>query len=125
MGVETLIEVGVSPKERREKVKLQSDIASVRSELENIRRIGGSRVKESSGYNALRLTRMLKLLEDKEKFLSERFAAISEAIEKSNGGYFRAAQVLPGTRVFLGAREKVFLVEESQVSLGVSEDEAH
>jgi hypothetical protein len=124
MGVPTVIEVGVSPKLRREQARMERELEKVRSDLEATRRAGGSRAGSSNDYDALRLRRMKRLLEEQEVALRERLKSFGETLKRLPKGYFDAGKVLSGVRLVMGADVKEFTSSIDRITMGVMPREA-
>lgn len=118
MGVPTVIEVGVSPRLRREQARMQRELENVRSELDVARRAGRRTAGTGAGYDDVRLYRMRKLLEDREAALEERLRSYDETLKKLPQGYFRAERVLPGVRLVMGTDVTEFTSSVDRISMG-------
>lgn len=127
MSVATLVEVGVSPKVRREYENLKKDIGTVDEEIRRVRIIDPGSLSESENINpdALYLKRLNALFEDKREDLFARLISIEDAIRKSKSGYFYAQEVMPGTKVVLGMDVYEFNEVKREVSIGVNTDETY
>ncbi|MGI6627378.1 MAG: DUF342 domain-containing protein [Bacillota bacterium] len=127
MGVPTVIEVGASPKIRRECERLRREITALKSEIERIKRTGSpiSPRANQMTLDQLRLQRMSILFEDKEKGLYTRLVSLEEAIRKSKQGYFNAELVLPGTTLTNRMDTIEFTCPEHRIAIGVRGNEAN
>ena len=127
MSVATLIEVGVSPKVRREYENIKKDIGTVDEEVKRVRIIHPGSLSESEKIDpdALYLKRLNALFEDKREDLFARLVSIEDAIKKSKSGYFYAQEVMPGTKVVLGMDVYEFNEVKREVSIGVNTDETY
>jgi hypothetical protein len=127
MNVATVVEVGVSPKIRREYESIRKDIGTVNEEIRRIMIIDPASASESEHVNldALYLKRLRALFEDKREDLLTRLASIEEAMRKSRNGYFYAQEVMPGTKVVLGMDVYEFNEVKHEVSIGVNTDETY
>lgn len=125
MGISTVVEVGASPKIRRELARLKKEISALRAEISRIKRTGISRraKQDQLELDNLRLQRMGVLFEDREKELYARLASLENSIKKSGQGYFRAKLVLPGTTVAAGLDTVEFSCPEHKVEVGVRHNE--
>jgi len=126
MGIPTVIEIGTSPRERRELDQVKSQLEKTRAELEQIGRLfrGRTRPLGKGEYDGLRLQRMARLLEDKEKHLTGRLQALEEKLHTVSGGYFAAEKVFPGTRVVRGLTVVDVTSTRQHLRIGVSDCEA-
>ena len=125
MGVPTVVEVGISPKLRREYSKLKDDLDSVRSEIERIARLGlASRSRGNNRqYDSLRLQRMRQMLEDKERSLREKIASLEDMLKSVRGGFFWADEVLPGTKLVVGLETFEYRSPAERLRIGVIDGE--
>ncbi len=127
MGISTVVEVGASPKMRRELVRLKKEISALNAEINRIKRAGIRRSTklDQLQLDNLRLHRMGVLFEDREKELYARLASLEDSIKKSGKGYFRAELVLPGTIVVAGLDTIEFPSLEHNVEVGVRRNETN
>lgn len=123
MGTLTIVEVGISPKLRREHARLQSELARLKKELETVER--NSRGPASRPYDHLRITRVRKFLQDQAQELSEQLKHFEDMLGRSAPGYFWARSVLPGTRLVFGLSVQEFTAPADNLRLGVIPDETH
>lgn len=126
MEIPTVVEVGISPRLRRERIRLEKELARVSQDLDKLLR-GRTRpgMQANTGYDGLRLERARRLLKSRLDGLTGQVESLDDRFRGMSGGYFRAGLVLPGTRVVLGLNEVKFLYPESGVALGVRASESH
>ncbi len=125
MGVPTVIEVGISPKYRREFSKLERDLQRIRQELDDVKR-SSLMTKMGREYDSLRLKRVSLFLESQEKELSEKLSALKERMRKlGRPGHFWAEHVLPGTKLAMGVSVTEFRGHVEGLRMGVIRGEAH
>ena len=121
MGIPTVIEIGVSPKVRRELARLKKELYEVRTEIAKIKLTGVLKDEDSANLDSMRLKRKCILLEDKEKEFSERAAIIEDSIRKAKPGHFSAEIVLPGTIVLCGLDPIEFTNAAKGIRMGCNE----
>lgn len=120
MDAPTVIEVGVSPKYRREFSTLEKDLQRVQEELKN-----ANKSKYSSGFNQydrLRVKRLILFLETQEKELYGKLRALRENMRRLGSGYFRAQTIFPGTRLVMGVNVTDFKSRVEGYMVGVIRD---
>jgi hypothetical protein len=124
MGVPTVIELGVSPKLRREQARMERELEKVRSDLEAAKRSAGRRIGSTNDYDAIRLQRIRRLWEDQEAALTERLESFHETLKRLPRGYFDAGRVLSGVRLVMGADVKEFTSSIDRITMGAIPREA-
>ncbi|HHY76312.1 MAG TPA: DUF342 domain-containing protein [Firmicutes bacterium] len=117
MGVPTVLELGVSPKLRRELARLERELETVTKELSEISSAAQSRARIST-MDRVRLTRELKLLQEREKAIRERLYLLKKSLSDAPKGFFQADKVLPGTRLVMGMDVHEFTSPIDNISMG-------
>lgn len=124
MGIPTVVEVGVSPKLRREQARLERELEKVQADLEQARRQGGRKMTSTKDYDALRLIRMRRLWEEQESALTQRLLLFKQTLERLPKGYFQAERVLTGVRLIMGTDITEFTSSFDRISMGAMPREA-
>lgn len=119
IGVPTVIELGISPKVRREAARLERDLSEVWENVARLRRAGDPLASGASQMDAVRMLRAKKHLEERQKDLSQDLGDLNDQMKKMPKGYFSANRVLPGTRVVLGTEVHEFTAGADRISMGV------
>lgn len=119
MGLPTVVELGISPRIRREAVRLERELEKITSELDRIRRAGRTRASGLSDMDLMRLARARRNLEEQEKALSDHLQSLRERMEGMPKGFFQAERVLPGTRLVMGTDVHEFTSGIDRISMGV------
>lgn len=122
MGIRTVVELGVSPRERRILEALEKDLKAVEDEMDEASRMINPRSKSES-LDVLRLKRYLNRLDEKRKGLITRIGQMKQKFRDAEG-LLEAQLVLPGVTVVIGTGETQFFEETPKVRLGVAPSEA-
>jgi uncharacterized protein (DUF342 family) len=119
MGVPTVIELGISPKIRREVARLERDLEKVVADLARLQRMGGVRTVDMTDLDSMRIARARRNLQEKEEAIRRRLELLTERLEGMPKGYFQAQRVLPGTRLVMGTEVHEFTSSIDRISMGV------
>jgi hypothetical protein len=117
MGVPTVVELGISPKLRREVSRLERELAGIVADLAQIAKPGG-RVSSGRGMDSVRLARARRLLMEREKALRERLFLLKKSFDRMPKGFFQAGEVLPGTRLVMGMDVHEFTSPIDMITMG-------
>ncbi|MBE3518682.1 MAG: DUF342 domain-containing protein [Firmicutes bacterium] len=123
IGAKTVVELGVSPRERRIYDSAERDLKAVEKEIDEVTRMMSPKAKGGS-VDTLRLKRYLARLDEKRKGLLQRIAAMKEEF-KAGKGFLSADLVLPGAVVVMGTEPIEFHEETRFVRMGVAPSETH
>lgn len=123
MGVKTVVELGVSPRERRIYDSAERDLKAVEKEMDEVTRMISPRAKGGS-VDGLRLKRYLARLDEKRKGLLQRIAAMKEEFREGKG-FLSADLILPGAVVMVGIQSMEFNEESRFVRMGVAPSETN
>ena len=117
MGVPTVVQLGVSPKLRREQLRIERDLDKVTKDLERANLMTRSPLR-TGDYDVLRLSRMRRHLQDQEAALRTKLESFREMLRRFPKGYFVADRVLPGVRVVMAADVKEFKSPADMIIMG-------
>ena len=117
MGIPTVIQLGVSPKLRREQARLERDLEKVTKDLEKMKFATRSPLR-TGDYDVLRLSRMRRHLQDQEAALSAKLESFRDMLRRFPKGYFVADRVLPGVKVVMAADVKEFKSSADMIIMG-------
>ncbi len=123
MGVKTVVELGVSPRERRIYDSVERDLKAVEKEIDEVKRMISPKAKGGS-VDVLRLNRYLARLDEKRKGLLQRIATMKEEF-KEGKGFLWADLILPGVVIVMGTELVEFNEESRFVRMGVAPSETH
>ncbi|MGI6662976.1 MAG: DUF342 domain-containing protein [Bacillota bacterium] len=117
MGVPTVLELGITPRLRRELSRLERELERVSSELSEMSKIAGVRAHVSP-MDRIRLLRGKRLLQEREKAIRERLYLLRKNLSDSPKGYFQGDRVLPGTRLVMGMDVHEFTSPIDKIIMG-------
>ncbi|HHX29574.1 MAG TPA: DUF342 domain-containing protein [Firmicutes bacterium] len=114
MGIPTVVELGVTPRLRREVSRLERELEKITADLQRIAKPVGSLPRMDN----MRLTRVKKLLQDREKAVRERLYLLKKSFDAMPKGRFEAESVLPGTRLVMGIDVHEFTSPIDKIIMG-------
>jgi len=117
LGVPTVLELGITPRLRRELSRLERELERVSSELSEMSKIAGVRAHVSP-MDRIRLLRGKRLLQEREKAIRERLYLLRKNLSDSPKGYFQGDRVLPGTRLVMGMDVHEFTSPIDKIIMG-------
>jgi len=117
MGVPTVLELGITPRLRRELSRLERELEKVSAELAELSRVAGVRAHVSP-MDRVRLSRGKKLLQERESAIRERLYLLKKNLSDSPKGYFQSDRVLPGTRLVMGMDVHEFTSPIDKITMG-------
>lgn len=118
MGLPTIIQLGVSPKLRREQARLERELERNASELVAANRVGTRRIRSTRDYEAIRQRRLRSMLEEQTAALRQELALLEDSFRRSPRGYIRAGRILPGVRLVMGSEVTEFVSPHDRISMG-------
>jgi uncharacterized protein (DUF342 family) len=117
MGIPTVLELGISPRLRREMNRLERELEKISLNLSEISKIAGNEA-QISPMDKMRLARERKMLLEREKAIRERLYLLRKNLSNMPKGYFQGERVLPGTRLVMGMDVHEFTSPIDKITMG-------